>query len=212
MGMVNWEIILLVVGLVMPVEIMSSGVSSVSLGWYHTCAIKTDGSLWCWGWNIFGQLGDGSGEDKHSPHQIMPSGVSFVSLGGFHTCAIKEEESSLWCWGWNSFGQLGDGEKGTIRRTPIRVIDLLTGLGLVSGAPPIFGIKDSSQYYDQYYEPLSYHYEKYKPGDEPPYGCSYTGELFGIYIVLIIVIFTILRFRILINRREWVNLWKREGK
>jgi len=188
-----------------PVEIMSSGVSSVSLGWYHTCAIKTDGSLWCWGWNIFGQLGDGTGEDKHSPHQIMPSGVSFVSLGGFHTCAIKEEESSLWCWGWNSFGQLGDGEKGTIRRTPIRVIDLLTGLGLVSGAPPIFGIKDSShQYYDQYYEPLSYHYEKYKPGDEPPYGCSYTGELFGIYIVLIIipVIFTILRFRILINRRE----------
>jgi len=195
-----------------PVQVMSSGVSSVSLGWYHTCAIKTDGSLWCWGWNIFGQLGDGSGEDKHSPHQIMPSGVSFVSLGGFHTCAIKEEESSLWCWGWNSFGQLGDGEKGTIRRTPIRVIDLLTGLGLVSGAPPIFGIKDSSQYYDQYYEPLSYHYEKYKPGDEPPYGCSYTGELFGIYIVLIIVIFTILRFRILINRREWVNLWKREGK
>jgi len=197
-----------------PVEIMSSGVSSVSLGWYHTCAIKTDGSLWCWGWNIFGQLGDGTGEDKHSPHPIMPSGVSFVSLGGFHTCAIKEEESSLWCWGWNSFGQLGDGEKGTIRRTPIRVIDLITGLGLGGGAPPIFGIKDSSQYYDQYYEPLSYHYEKYKPGDEPPYGCSYTGELFGIYIVLIIipVIFIILRFRILINRRELVNLWKREGK
>jgi alpha-tubulin suppressor-like RCC1 family protein len=188
-----------------PVQVTSlSDVSSVSLGWYHTCAIKTDGSLWCWGWNIFGQLGDGRGEDKHSPHQIMPSGVSFVSLGGFHTCAIKEEESSLWCWGWNSFGQLGDGEKGTIRRTPIRVIDLITGLGLGGGAPPIFGIKDSSQYYDQYYEPLSYHYEKYKPGDEPPYGCSYTGELFGIYIVIIIipVIFIILRFRILNNRRE----------
>jgi alpha-tubulin suppressor-like RCC1 family protein len=94
-----------------PVQIMSSGVSSVALGWHHTCAVKTDGSLWCWGANWSGQLGDetdGSGADKNTPVQIMSSGVSSVALGGSHTCAVKQD-GSLWCWGANWSGQLGDG-------------------------------------------------------------------------------------------------------
>ncbi|MFZ8804449.1 MAG: hypothetical protein ACO2PO_15890 [Candidatus Calescibacterium sp.] len=56
-----------------PVQIMSSGVSSVALGDYHTCAVKTDGSLWCWCLNNYGQLGDGSGW-KNTPVYIMNLG------------------------------------------------------------------------------------------------------------------------------------------
>jgi alpha-tubulin suppressor-like RCC1 family protein len=106
-----------------PFQIMSSGVSSVALGEYHTCAIKQDGSLWCWGYNYYGQLGDGTsgvGTDKNTPFQIISSGVSSVALGSYHTCAIKQD-GSLWCWGRNNYGQLGDGTN-TNRNTPFQII------------------------------------------------------------------------------------------
>jgi alpha-tubulin suppressor-like RCC1 family protein len=91
-----------------PGPIMASGVSSVAAGIYHTCAIKQDGSLWCWGYNGYGQLGDGTNTNKNTPVPIMASGVSSVAAESYHTCAIKQD-GSLWCWGYNGFGQLGDG-------------------------------------------------------------------------------------------------------
>jgi hypothetical protein len=87
---------------------MSSEVSSVALGSYHTCAIKQDSSLWCWGANWSGQLGDGTDTNRYTPVQIMSSGVSSVALGSYHTCAVKTD-GSLWCWGNNWSGQVGDG-------------------------------------------------------------------------------------------------------
>jgi alpha-tubulin suppressor-like RCC1 family protein len=87
---------------------MSSGVSSVAAGYAHTCAIKQDSSLWCWGYNGYGQIGDGTEENKYSPVKIIESGVVAVALGDDHTCAIKKD-GSLWCWGNNKFGQIGDG-------------------------------------------------------------------------------------------------------
>ena len=55
-------------------------VQSVSLGEQHSAAIKTDGSLWLWGENWYGKLGDGSTEDRHEPVKIM-DGVASVSKG-----------------------------------------------------------------------------------------------------------------------------------
>jgi alpha-tubulin suppressor-like RCC1 family protein len=103
-----------------PVQIMSSGVTSVSLGDSHTCAIKQDGSLWCWGNNYYRQLGDGTNTIRTTPVQIMSSGVSSVALGGYHTCAVKTD-GSLWCWGRNDSGQLGDGTY-TDRTTPVQIM------------------------------------------------------------------------------------------
>jgi hypothetical protein len=108
--------------------------AKVSAGGAHTCAIKQDGSLWCWGYNLDGQVGDGTNSDKVIPVKIMSSGVSSVALGGYHTCAIKQD-GSLWCWGLNSDGQLGDGT-GTNRNTPVRVINPSGSGG--GGAPSIF--------------------------------------------------------------------------
>ena len=80
---------------------------SVSLGDHHSAAIKTDGSLWMWGYNKYGEVGDGSTEDRYTPVKIM-DGVQSVSLGWCHSAAIKKD-GSLWVWGYNLYGQLGDG-------------------------------------------------------------------------------------------------------
>ena len=90
-----------------PVKIMDS-VSSVSVGGYHTMAIKRDGSLWVWGNNDRGQIGDGTAStmdvltvvvdrSKHSPVKIMDS-VTEVSAGSYHSMAVKND-GSLWSWG-----------------------------------------------------------------------------------------------------------------
>ena len=103
-----------------PVQIMSSGVVAVSAGGFHTCAIKQDGSLWCWGWNQYGQVGDGTNTDRNTPVQIMPGGVIAVSAGWAHTCAIKQD-GSLWCWGWNQYGQVGDGTWES-KNSPVQIM------------------------------------------------------------------------------------------
>ena len=112
--------------------------AKLGAGLYHTCAIKQDGSLWCWGLNNYGQLGDGTWTDKNTPVQIMSSGVSSVALGDFHTCAVKTD-GSLWCWGDNWTGQLGDGSAW--RNTPVYIMNLGSGGG---GAPSIFFGEKSS--------------------------------------------------------------------
>ena len=81
----------------------------VSLGGYHTCAIKDDNSLWCWGKNNYGQLGDGSTTSTHTPLQIDSiTNVRSISATSGHTCAITNSDS-LYCWGYNAYGQLGNG-------------------------------------------------------------------------------------------------------
>jgi hypothetical protein len=95
--------------------------SKVAAGYAHTCAIKQDGSLWCWGDNRYGQVGNGNFIGSITiPVQIMSSGVISVAAGGWHTCAIKRD-GSLWCWGWNKDGRLGDGTN-TIRTTPVQIM------------------------------------------------------------------------------------------
>jgi alpha-tubulin suppressor-like RCC1 family protein len=73
-----------------PVEVMR-GVKSASLGAYHTCAIKQDSSLWCWGSNYSGQVGTWAWNTKVTmPVQIMSSGVSSVAAGGLSYLCNKD--------------------------------------------------------------------------------------------------------------------------
>ena len=83
-------------------------------------AIKSDGSLWAWGANSYGQLGDGTRTSRYTPVRIMEN-VSYVSAGRRYTMAIRSD-GSLWAWGWNLFGQLGDGTTST-RVNPVRIMD-----------------------------------------------------------------------------------------
>jgi len=74
----------------------------------HTAAIKADGTLWTWGGNDHGQLGDGTLVDRNSPAQVGTDTWVAVQCGALHTVALRSD-STLWAWGYNTYGQLGLG-------------------------------------------------------------------------------------------------------
>jgi len=83
--------------------------SFVATGRDYTCALDTQGGLWCWGRNDSGQLGLGDTTDRSAPaQQPMLSKVQSLGIGYDHACAVSTERS-VSCWGSNSDGQLGDG-------------------------------------------------------------------------------------------------------
>ncbi|MEJ7644665.1 MAG: T9SS type A sorting domain-containing protein [Chryseolinea sp.] len=93
----------------------------VSPGSAHTVAINNDGTLWAWGFNASGQLGDGTGVEKDIPVQISTQNIwKTVSAGGSHTLAIQND-GTLWAWGDNLWGQVGDGTFGNVRQIPIKI-------------------------------------------------------------------------------------------
>jgi hypothetical protein len=93
-----------------------SDATQIACGDSFTCARRSDGSLWCWGNNKYGQVGDSSTTDRSLPVKVISSGVTSVALGGFifgdsmsgqGACAITT--SGISCWGANQEGRVGDG-------------------------------------------------------------------------------------------------------
>ena len=82
----------------------------ITAGEEHTCVIKLDGIVFCWGKNEFGQLGNGSAVDSLDDPNEVSGGITFqlVSAGGSHTCGVTTE-GKAYCWGKGASGQLGDG-------------------------------------------------------------------------------------------------------
>ncbi|MEO6040187.1 MAG: hypothetical protein ABIQ93_17365, partial [Saprospiraceae bacterium] len=90
----------------------------VALGAGHSAAIKSDGSLWTWGGNSHGQIGNDTKIDQNMPQQIAGDWVQ-VAVGTNFTAAIKSD-GTLWEWGDNGHGQLGDGTHIN-QRLPVQV-------------------------------------------------------------------------------------------
>jgi alpha-tubulin suppressor-like RCC1 family protein len=112
-----------------------NSVKAIMGGEHANYALKTDGTLWAWGGNFVGQLGDGTYTNSLTPVQV--SGLNSVkSLGGrgYHNLAVKED-GTVWAWGWNSQGQLGHDTSGSPCPPPLA--------GACSNAPvQVIGVTD----------------------------------------------------------------------
>ncbi|MFC1482186.1 RCC1 domain-containing protein [Myxococcota bacterium] len=75
----------------------------------HTCALRSDGQVYCWGNGNYGRLGSGDGYSSNIPLQVVDLyDVASISAGFGHTCALTAGNDIL-CWGFNAYGQFGDG-------------------------------------------------------------------------------------------------------
>jgi T5SS/PEP-CTERM-associated repeat protein len=104
----------------------------VGAGRYHSVAMKGDGSLWSWGNNDNGQLGDGTSTQRLLPVQATSlSGLSTVSAKDLFTVALRND-GTVWACGWNAMGQLGDGST-TTRLTPVQVSGISGAMAISAG-------------------------------------------------------------------------------
>lgn len=94
----------------------------LSTGDHHNCAVKLDRTVWCWGKNSDGQIGDGTKANAVVPKKVLniDNASSVTAIGYNHTCATKID-GSAWCWGNNGSGQLGNNQLGTPSLVPVRV-------------------------------------------------------------------------------------------
>ncbi len=97
-----------------------ANVTFLSAQVWHTCAVTGDGTVWCWGRNATGQLGDGTTTDRQLPVQVVGlTDVAQVSAGYYASCALKHD-GTAWCWGAGGSGRLGHGStQGSL--TPVQV-------------------------------------------------------------------------------------------
>lgn len=99
-------------GLNSPFPVSVSGLTNVvaiAVGYSHSCALKADGSVACWGLNDVGQLGDGSTTNRATPVAVSGlANVVAIAAGYLHSCALRTDGSMV-CWGYNGDGRVGDG-------------------------------------------------------------------------------------------------------
>jgi alpha-tubulin suppressor-like RCC1 family protein len=96
-------------GLDTPVQLSLTGIVAIAAGQNHSYALKSDGTVWVWGWNYFGQLGNGTTIDNPNPQLVSGiDSVISISNGFNHTICLKSD-STVWSWGGNYSGQLGNG-------------------------------------------------------------------------------------------------------
>lgn len=108
-------------------------VTQLAAGRAHTCALRRDGSVDCWGDNSHGQLGDGTttGRPKRAPVKGLPGKPSQLVAGGDHTCA--RIGGSVWCWGADTYGELGDASTASARTVPVQAIGVSTATSVDVG-------------------------------------------------------------------------------
>jgi alpha-tubulin suppressor-like RCC1 family protein len=116
-----------------PVDVsgLSSGVSAITTGDDHSCALTSSGGVKCWGYNIYGQLGNNTTTNSSVPVDVsgLVSGVSAVAAGANHNCALTG--SGVQCWGNNTYGQVGNGSTAQ-QLTSVSVTGLSSGVSAIA--------------------------------------------------------------------------------
>ena len=131
----------------LPVAVYGEGsFVDISLGFHHSCGLEADGMVYCWGSNIYSQIGD---YDANTANRTEPSAVytsseeSFTAIaaGGYHSCTLTVD-GSAYCWGRNEYGQLGLGSGNTTQReTPVQVAGTQKFMSIALGESHSCGLK-----------------------------------------------------------------------
>ncbi len=145
-----------------PVAINTDGVLSgktildISVGSSASCAIASDGKGYCWGYNTYGQIGDGTKNTAAAPVAVDTSSalngktLTSISVGGTFTCATAND-GKAYCWGYNTYGQLGDGTKtNTVSPVAVATSGVLAGKTLVkiaAGDTTVCALSSDNQVY-----------------------------------------------------------------
>jgi alpha-tubulin suppressor-like RCC1 family protein len=106
---------------------------AIAAGGTHTLVLKEDGTVWSFGTNAFGELGDGTNVTRTTPVQVSGlSGMVAIAAGTNHSLALKSD-STVWAWGRNTYGQIGDSTTGTTRWSPVQVTGITTATAIAAG-------------------------------------------------------------------------------
>ncbi|MBF0370934.1 MAG: DUF1566 domain-containing protein [Magnetococcales bacterium] len=117
-----------------PVEVpIPAPVTKISAGYKYTLALTDNGSVWAWGYNYYGQLGNGATETSATPVEVVGlTDVVDITVGYMHNLALKAD-GTLMAWGYNNAGQLGDGTTED-RYTPVEVMGLSDVIQMAAGS------------------------------------------------------------------------------
>lgn len=123
------------VGVVDGASSLITGAVAISAGFNHSCALFSNGGVKCWGWNMSGQLGDGSTSSRNYAADVSgyTSGVSRITAGAYHTCLVVTATREIKCFGGNTYGGLGDGTTST-RTSPVAVSGIATAHEVAGGS------------------------------------------------------------------------------
>ncbi len=112
-----------------------TGVTALATSDYHACALFNGGAVKCWGYNAYGQLGDGTFETHYTPTDVPGlSGVKSLALSFYYSCAVLDD-ASVKCWGYNNYGLFGDDTIYPYQNSPVEIPGLteVTGLAISAG-------------------------------------------------------------------------------
>jgi alpha-tubulin suppressor-like RCC1 family protein len=129
-------------GLSTPVQVADiGGMVAVAGGDQHSLALKSDGTVWAWGNDGWGQLGNGTYARSTKPQQVpVLTGIVAIAAGSLHNLALKSD-GTVWSWGFNYYGQVGNGTSGGNVLSPVNVNGLSGVTSVAAGGFTSYALK-----------------------------------------------------------------------